>query len=99
MNNRDGDYLVTCARSGFTCYRSECRRTWDNKLVRADFWEPRHPQDIIRSYADNQGVPDGTPEPVDPPLFEAGWFYDILVAYDDPTPYEYQSVFNASMVI
>jgi hypothetical protein len=44
-------------------------------------------------------VPDGNPEPVDPPLFEAGWYYDIWLSYDEPTSYEIQSVFNVSMVI
>ena len=99
MRNIDGDYKVVCSKSGFTCLRSECRRTWDNRLVRWDFWEPRHPQDIIRPYSDDQSVPDGRPEPVDPPLFDGNWFYDQLVAYDDPTPYEFQSVFNVSLVI
>ncbi len=41
---------------------------WDGKLVRADFWEPRHPQDFIKPFVDEQSVPDGSSEPVDPPL-------------------------------
>lgn len=67
-NLATGDYLITCDRSGFVCKRSEARTTWDNKLVRADFWEPRHPQDIIRPYSDNQSVPDGSNRQDDPPV-------------------------------
>jgi hypothetical protein len=97
--NSDGDYKVVCQRSGFTCLRSECRRTWDNKLVRWDFWEPRHPQDIIRPYSDNQSVPDGTPEPVDPPIFDGNLYYDLYLDYDTMLSYEVQSVFNVDLVI
>ncbi len=95
----DGDYLTVCDRSGFTCLRSECRYTWDGKLVRADFWEPRHPQDIIRPYSDNDNVPDGRPEPVDPPLYDGNWYYDMYLDYDTVTAYEAQSVFDVSLAI
>lgn len=43
-----GDYYIKCDRSGFKIKRSEARKTWDNLLVRADMWEPRHPQDFVR---------------------------------------------------
>lgn len=99
MTINDGDYKIVCDRSGFVCLRSEALRTWDNKLVRADFWEPRHPQDIIRPKNDDQSVPDGRVEPVDPPIFDGNVFYDMLVAYDNMMPYEVQSVFNVSLAI
>ena len=95
----DGDYLITCDRSGFVCKRSEARRTWDNKLVRADFWEPRHPQDIIRPYSDNQSVPDARAEPVDPPIFDGNLYYDQLLDYETMLSYEVQSVFDVSLAI
>ncbi len=43
---REGDYNVTCARSGFKCKRSDCRKEWDGQLVHKLFWKPRHPQDF-----------------------------------------------------
>ncbi len=43
---REGDNKVICARSGFPCKRSECRKEWDGKLVLKRFWKPRHPQDL-----------------------------------------------------
>jgi hypothetical protein len=64
------DYNVICDRSGFKCKRSECRTTWDGKLVRADFWEPRHPQDIIRPHQENIAVHDARPPQPDPPLLD-----------------------------
>ena len=59
---KHGDYNVVCDRSGFKCKRSECRETWDGYLVRKDFWEPRHPQDFVRSTKDDpEPVPDARP--------------------------------------
>lgn len=65
MPYKSGDYKVVCDYSGFECLRSECRMTWDNKLVRADFWEARHPLDLIRARADRQVVPDPRPVQTD----------------------------------
>jgi hypothetical protein len=45
---RDGDYRVTCDKSGFVCWRSECAIQWDGMLVRKDLMEQRrHPQDLL----------------------------------------------------
>jgi len=66
----DGDYRVICDQSGFSCLRSECRMRWDGRLVRADFWEPRHPQDIIRPHRENNSILDARPERPDPPLLD-----------------------------
>lgn len=65
-----GDHKVICDRSGFECLRSECRLEWNGKLVRKDFWEPRHPQDIIRPRREDISVPDARPERPDPPLLD-----------------------------
>ena len=53
---KHGDYLVQCDRSGFTCYASECKKTWDGFFVKKEFWEPRHPQDFVRSREDDTSV-------------------------------------------
>jgi hypothetical protein len=60
------DYNVQCDRSGQIFKRSECRTTWDNKLVAKKYWEPRHPQDILIAKADNQTVADARNEQADP---------------------------------
>lgn len=64
----DGDYKVQCDISGFWCLRSECRLRWDGKLVRADFWEPRQPQDFVRARPDDQSIRDARTPGQDPPL-------------------------------
>lgn len=60
---RDGDHLVTCGRSGFTFWRSQCVKEWNGLLVYKGFSEPRHPQDFIRARRENMRVPDARPEP------------------------------------
>ena len=94
-----GDYLVKCDKSGFVCKRSECRYTWDGKLVRADFWEPRHPQDIIRPYSDNDSVPDGNTRIPDPPPFVNDMYYDLWLTYDTLLSYEASPQFDLSLAI
>lgn len=64
------DYNVICGRSGFVFKRSECRLTWDGKLVYYKYWEPRHPQDLIRARRDDQSIQDARPEQPDPPLLD-----------------------------
>ena len=41
-----GTTNTICDISGFKCKLSECVTTWDGLLVRADFYEPRNPQDL-----------------------------------------------------
>jgi len=54
-----GDHNVICDISGFKCKRSECRKTWDGFIVRADFWEPRQSQDFVRGLRDKIAVAPG----------------------------------------
>lgn len=49
---------------------------WNGLIVRADLWEPRHPQDFIKVPVDNISVPDvrneqPTQAALDPPLTES----------------------------
>lgn len=55
---RLGDWNVRCDRTGFKRKRSQCKKQWDNLIVQKSSWEPRHPQDFIRSKPDRQQVPD-----------------------------------------
>jgi len=72
------DYNVICDASGFVCKRSECKYTWDGYLVRKDFWEPRHTQDVLPSKDDRQDLPDARPERSDPPQGVAFSVDDII---------------------
>lgn len=62
---RPGDYYVTCDASGFKVRRSDCKRTWDNRLVHRDYYEPRQPQDFVRGRTDKIAVDEARPEPDD----------------------------------
>jgi len=48
-----GENKLICDYSGFTMKTHEARRTWDGYIVRKDFWEPRHPQDFVKSRKEN----------------------------------------------
>lgn len=58
---KPGDYLVKCDRSGFTFYRSECRREWTGALVAKKFWQPKHPSLTPVTVKDEQAVEDPRP--------------------------------------
>lgn len=44
---------------------SEIRKRWDGLMVCPNDWEPRHPQDFLRSVPDRQAVPWSRPETPD----------------------------------
>lgn len=63
---RPGDWLVVCARSGFTCYASETVLEEKTGLrVKREFADKRNPQDFVRGVVDDQRVPFANP-PGDP---------------------------------
>ena len=53
MGSRDfykkGDYNAICDVCGFKRKASELRLRWDGYRVCAEDWEPRQPQDFVRS--------------------------------------------------
>lgn len=51
-----GDHWVTCDRCGFHIRASDAMETWDGLIVCPEDWEPRHPQDFVRTRADKQSV-------------------------------------------
>ena len=57
-----GDHNVVDDLHGFKRKASECRMRWDNVLVPAEDWEPRHAQDFLRSRKDRQKVDNARPE-------------------------------------
>jgi hypothetical protein len=63
---RIGDHLVICDRSGFRCWASETIVEWNGLRVRRDFADKsRHPQDLVRPVPDDQTVKNARPEPAD----------------------------------
>ncbi len=61
---RPGSWNRICDRTGFKIKAEDTRKEWNNLIVRKESWEPRHPQDLIRSKPDHQQVPDPrTPQP------------------------------------
>ncbi len=62
---RPGDHYVICDVCGFKMRASETRMRWDNLRVCTRDWEPRHPQDFVRSKRDKMSVPNPRPEATD----------------------------------
>lgn len=57
-----GDWNAVCFRCGAKKKASELRRQWQGYMVCPEHWEPRHPQDFVKSVPDNPGVPWSQPE-------------------------------------
>lgn len=53
-----GDNKAICDICGFAFLRSECKLNWKRQLVCDGCWEPRHPQDYVRSTPDMLRVKD-----------------------------------------
>jgi hypothetical protein len=54
---KPGDWNAVCYRCGFKFKASELRKTWKGFYACHKDWEPRHPQDFVRSIPDKPGVP------------------------------------------
>ncbi len=59
---KPGDYYGRCDICGYKKRSSELRATWDHLWVCEEDFEPRHPQDFVRSTPDNQRVPIARPD-------------------------------------
>ena len=60
---KPGDWNVYCQRTGFKVKASSTKKEWNNLIVRRESWEPRHPQDCLRSKQDQPAVRDARPRP------------------------------------
>lgn len=78
---RSGDFWRICDVCGFKHRASETSKRWDGLMVCAKDWEPRHPQDYVRSKPDRMIVPMARPEA--PDQFVGG---QTLTADDGITP-------------
>ena len=62
---KPGAWNNICDRTGFKVKSSQMKKEWTGSSVRSQSWEPRHPQDLIRSIPDRQDVADPNPEQAD----------------------------------
>lgn len=60
-----GNWLVTCDACGRELLASNAYHRWDGLIVCESDYEPRQPQDFVRSVPDSQSVPFVSPEPPD----------------------------------
>lgn len=85
-----GDWNVICAECGKKRKASELKRHWQGYYVCPEHWEPRQPQDFVRSVPDVQTPPWAQPRPADA-FLAADWtrtFTESLTLTDDATaPY------------
>lgn len=49
-----GQHWLNCERCGFNYRHKDMKKQWDNRIVCAECWEPRQPQDFVRGVPDNQ---------------------------------------------
>ena len=60
-----GDWTATCYECGRKFKASQLRRHWRGYYVCGPHWEPRHPQDFVRSVSDVMTPPWTQPQPQD----------------------------------
>lgn len=52
-----GTWNTLCPICGFKFKANQMRKRWDGYMVDSKCWEPRHPQEYLRSIPDHQSVP------------------------------------------
>ena len=60
-----GEWDCFCPVCGLIYKASEMKQRWDGIFVCGPDWEPRHPQDFVRSRPDQRRLPFTSPEPTD----------------------------------
>lgn len=58
-------WAAICDRCGFEYKSYELRKEWQGLMTCHTCWEPRHPQDFVRSIPDKTAVPWTRPESTD----------------------------------
>jgi len=80
---KSGQWNVICDRCGFKRKSNDVREEWTGLMVCEECWEPRHPQDFIRSIPDDQTVPFTRPD--DSSIDDADTYTDIEGTSYPPT--------------
>jgi len=62
---KKGSWNSICDRCGFEFKMHQLRKDWQGLMVCREDWEPRHPQDFLRTRPEHAGVPIARPEPED----------------------------------
>ncbi len=60
-----GDWNAQCFECGHKRKASYLVKHWQGYWVCPEHWEPRHPQDFVKSVNDDQSVPFSQPQPAD----------------------------------
>ena len=60
-----GEFYRFCERCGQKTLQSKTQKEWNGLWVCNKCYEPRHPQDFVKSRKDLQAVPDPRPEQPD----------------------------------
>ena len=62
------NHWVVCDSCGFDIRAEDIKETWDHRMVCPSDWEPRHPQDFVRSKQDHIRA-EGPVRPDPTPIF------------------------------
>lgn len=62
---KPGSFNRICERTGFKVKAEGTQKEWNNRIVRKESYEPRQPQDLIKSRPDRQQVRDPRTEAAD----------------------------------
>lgn len=65
MNYQPGDAFAICDSCGLRFFLSELKKDWRGYMVCKDDYEPRHPQDTVKSRADKIVIDNARPEVTD----------------------------------
>lgn len=96
-----GDWWVICERCGFKYRQSQMKKEWTGLLVCAkNCWEPRHPQDFLRSVPEKQP----NPEYINPPndadqIGQPGQITDNVTLTITDDPYQYIGHLDSDITI
>jgi len=60
-----GQWSFICDSCGQKLKSGVARERWDGFRVCPECWEPRHPQDFLRTKPDNQSIPWSRPQTTD----------------------------------
>lgn len=79
-----GEFNAICDVCAQKYKSSQMRKRWDGLMVCPNDWEPRHPQDFLRSVPDRQDVPWSRPETPDVfvPLNPDAYINETITAQD-----------------
>lgn len=76
-----GEYNVACFQCGRKFKSSQMFKHWQGYLVCRDHWEPRHPQDYVKSTPDQMGVPNAQPQADTYTFFCTAWTSSAMADY------------------